>query len=175
MSSKKVSQFISIIILIAAIVIAIFVYSQYKSNNQGSDPRTETKNQTSATGSSQETTTPEAEKEETTPSQPALSSKDTLSKFLEIFASNKDKTGLKDYSTTTFYESSLIADLVSRKTSAPTSAQIIKTSSTTSTKVIYQVKEEYNISKTNNSGSNGIYLYTIIKENNKWLVNSKTD
>jgi hypothetical protein len=175
MSSKKTSQFIALIILIAGIVIAIFVYLQYKSNNSESNPKTKTDGQTSATTSNTNTNSSNPAKKQTESTRSASTAKETLTNFLNIFTTSKDKTGLKDCSTTLFYQSSLISDVISGKTTPPMSAQIIITNSETNDKITYQVKEEYNISKSNNSGINGTYLYELIKKNNKWLINNKTD
>ena len=98
-------------------------------------------------------------------------SQETLSLFLKAITPTGNKSNIQTYSTPQFYATEFVKNIVSGKTIGPDQADIITTGEKIGNYYVFQVKESYNIDKTNTAGVNGIYFYGLVKSGDKWLVN----
>jgi len=172
---KNKTKIIGLLLIIIVVVVFAYLWIRNKNLIQSTNQdQTTSENdaslpETDSDDKGKDVTNYSADQNQTSTS----SAQDTLLKFLNIVVSQADKSSAQDYSTDSFFKSVFVSSLVDKTASPPSFYQIISTNSKTDTTWSFQVKEEYNIDYENNAGANGAYIYSLIKEGDKWLVNDR--
>ncbi len=174
---RKKSQVVYWVVLVLFVVGVIFVLQYYAniSNKDLGSGSGQIGNETSELADANENIDQDNQAENSTggenDSSETATAQEVLENFLKAISGQQAKSNVKNYTTSQFYASSFVVSIITGSASGPDNAIIISEGEKSGDNLIFQVKESYNISNTNNAGANGTYFYALIKSQNQWLVN----